>query len=572
MPKVSASALSQRRLAVLASSFIIVSLVLAGRFFHLQIARHDEYVALARGQQQTREVLTPERGRIFAHDKTGARYPLAVNKPFIAVYAVPKLIRDPDGVATALAPVLNRSVEDLAGRLKKIDDPYELLGRGLDETIEAKVLDLNLTGIGTSRELGRYYPASATAAQVLGFVGYRGDERIGQYGLEGFYESWLRGQSGAFVGTKDARLGRLFTGAQQFTAAQAGADLLLTVDQNVQFKTEEILGAVMKRWQATRGTALVLEPKTGKVLALANAPAFNPNRYGAVSDSDVFLNYALQARFEPGSIFKPITMAAGIDAGVITPSTVYRDTGERTFGQYTIRNFDLKARGVQTMTQVIERSLNTGAVFVEELLGREHFREYLERFGFGKKTGVDLTGEIAGDLANLFTIRDVNFATAAFGQGIAVTPLEMASAIGAIANGGKLMRPYLVDRIEYADGRSTATNPAVMAEPISRETAALTAAMMVSAVENGYDRARIPGYSIAGKTGTAQIPKPGAGYEEDFIHSFVGFAPAFDPRFLILLKIERPRGIEFASNSLTPSFRELTQFLLNYYEIPPDRP
>ncbi|MBI4385729.1 penicillin-binding protein 2, partial [Candidatus Parcubacteria bacterium] len=447
-----------------------------------------------------------------------------------------------------------------------------LLGRGLDEIIGDKVLDLNLTGIGTSRELGRYYPASATAAQVLGFVGYRGDERVGQYGLEAFYESWLRGQSGAFVGTKDARLGRLFTGAQQFTAAQAGADLLLTIDQNVQFKAEEILGAVVERWQATRGTALVLEPKTGKVLALANAPSFNPNSYGAVSDIDAFLNYALQARFEPGSIFKPITMAAGIDAGVITPSTVYRDTGERTFGQYTIRNFDLKARGVQTMTQVIEHSLNTGAVFVEELLGRERFREYVERFGFGKKTGVDLAGEISGDLANLFTSRDVNFATAAFGQGIAVTPLEMASAIGAIANGGKLMRPYLVERIEYADGRSATTNPAVMAEPISRETAALTTAMMVSAVENGYDRARIPGYSIAGKTGTAQIPKPGAGYEEDFIHSFVGFAPAFDPRFLILLKIERPRGIEFASNSLTPSFKELTQFLLNYYEIPPDRP
>ncbi|MBI2625619.1 penicillin-binding protein 2 [Candidatus Parcubacteria bacterium] len=572
MPKVSASALSQRRIAILASSFVIVSLVLAGRFFHLQIARHDEYVALARGQQQTREVLAPERGRIFAQDKTGARYPLAVNKPFSTVYAVPKLIQDSGAAAAALAPVLNRSVEDLAERLKKTDDPYELLGRGLDEIIGDKVLDLNLTGIGTSRELGRYYPASATAAQVLGFVGYRGDERVGQYGLEDFYEGWLRGQSGAFVGTKDARLGRLFTGAQQFTAAQAGADLLLTIDQNVQFKAEEILGAVVKRWQATRGTALVLEPKTGKVLALANAPSFNPNSYGAVSDIDAFLNYALQARFEPGSIFKPITMAAGIDAGVITPSTVYRDTGERTFGQYTIRNFDLKARGVQTMTQVIEHSLNTGAVFVEELLGRERFREYVERFGFGKKTGADLAGEISGDLANLFTSRDVNFATAAFGQGIAVTPLEMASAIGAIANGGKLMRPYLVERIEYADGRSATTNPAVMAEPISRETAALTTAMMVSAVENGYDRARIDGYRIAGKTGTAQIPKPGAGYEEDFIHSFVGFAPAFDPRFLILLKIERPRGIEFASNSLTPSFKELTQFLLNYYEIPPDRP
>ncbi len=571
MVRMSGNPLSSRRLVVVATGFFIGALIVATRFFHLQVRRHDDYVALAQSQQQTREVLRADRGRIFSQDKTGARYPLAVNKQLVTVYAVPKLIQDPEAAAVALAPILDRSVEELAPHLEKSDDPYELLARGLAESIAERVSSLNLPGVNASREIARSYPASSTAAHLLGFVGYRGDDRVGQYGLEGAYEDVLRGEAGSFVGAKDAKRGKLFTGSQKFTEPQPGADLVLTIDQNVQFKAEAVLAAVVERWKAARGTAIVLDPKTGRILALAGMPGFNPNSYGGVSDIDVFRNYAIQARFEPGSVFKPITMAAGIDAGVVTPSTTYEDTGARTFGRYTIRNFDERSRGVQTMTQVIERSLNTGAVYVEELLGHERFREYVERFGFGRKTGVDLTGEIAGDLANLRTDREVNFATASFGQGIAVTPLELASAIGAIANGGKLMRPYVVDRIVYSDGRETATQPVVAGEPVRRETAALTAAMMVSAVDNGHDRARVPGYSIAGKTGTAQIPKPGEGYEEDFIHSFVGFAPAFDPTVLVLLQIERPRGIAFASNSLTPSFRDLMKFLLDYYEVPPDR-
>lgn len=572
MVRMSGNPSNSRRLIVVAAGFFVGALVIATRFFHLQVRRYDDYVALARSQQQTREVLRAERGRIFSQDKIGARYPLAVNKQFVTVYAVPKLVQDPSAAAVALAPILDRSVEELTLRLEKSDDPYELLARGLDETIAGRISSLNLPGVNAIREIARSYPASSTAAQVLGFVGYRGDDRVGQYGLEGFYEEVLRGAAGSFVGAKDATRGKLFTGSQEFTEPRPGADLVLTIDQNVQFKVEEVLAAVVERWSVTRGTAIVLDPKTGRILALAGTPAFNPNSYGSVSDIDVFRNYAIQARFEPGSVFKPITMAAGIDAGVIAPSTTYEDTGARTFGRYTIRNFDERARGVQTMTQVIEHSLNTGAVYVEELLGHERFRDYVERFGFGRKTGIDLAGEAAGDLANLRTNRDVNFATASFGQGIAVTPLEMASAISAIANGGKLMRPFVVDRIVYPDGRETITQPAVIAEPVGREAAGLTAAMMVSAVDNGYDRARVPGYSVAGKTGTAQIPKPGYGYEEEFIHSFAGFAPAFDPKFLILLEIERPRGIAFASNSLTPSFRDLTKFLLDYYEVPPDRP
>ncbi|MBI2624383.1 penicillin-binding protein 2 [Candidatus Parcubacteria bacterium] len=560
-----------RRMLIVAVAFSLSAFAIATRFFHLQVRRHDDYVALARSQQQTRQVLIADRGRIFSQDKTGVRYPLAVNKEFVTVYAVPKVIRDSQAAAVALAPILNISVEELLPRLGKSDDPYELLSRGLDESAAKRIVALNIPGVNTGREIARSYPASSTAAHLMGFVGYRGDNRVGQYGLEGYYEELLRGERGSFSGAKDARRGKLFTGSQEFVDSQAGVDLVLTVDQNVQAKTEEALAMVAEKWGAARGTAIVLEPKTGKVLAMVVWPSFNPNDYGSVTDIGVFSNHAIQARFEPGSVFKPVTMAAGLDAGVITPATTYEDTGARTFGRYTIRNFDELARGVQTMTQVLENSLNTGAVFVEELLGHGRFREYVQRFGFGRKTGVDLTGEVAGDLANLSSSRDINFATASFGQGIAVTPIEIASAIGAIANGGKMMRPYVVDRFVYPDGSETVTRPAVISEPVGKEAAALTTAMMVSAVDNGYARAGLAGYSVAGKTGTAQIPKPGQGYEEDFIHSFAGFAPAFDPRFLILLQIERPRGISFASNSLTTTFRDLTQALLDYYEVPPDR-
>ena len=284
------------------------------------------------------------------------------------------------------------------------------------------------------------------------------------------------------------------------------------------------------------------------------------------------MNRGVQEIFEPGSSFKPITMAMGLDLGAITPQTTFKDEGSREAAGYRIKNFSEKIFGTVTMSQVLEKSINTGAMYVQDIVGDDNFLNYIINFGFGQKTGVDLPGEVYGGISNLYKGRKINFLTASFGQGIAVTPLQLINAYSAIANGGKLMRPYAVEKIIKEGGSEEMTQPEIVAIPISEKTAAKLKSMLVSVVDNGFDKARINGYDIAGKTGTAQIPDGKGGYlDNEYIHNFVGFAPAFDARFVILIKIDRPKGITFAADSLSPTFKEITQYLLNYYGIPPTR-
>ena len=265
-------------------------------------------------------------------------------------------------------------------------------------------------------------------------------------------------------------------------------------------------------------------------------------------------------------------MAAGLDLGVVTPQTTFIDVGFREEAGYKIKNFSEKIFGNVTMSEVLEKSVNTGVMHVQDLVGNDSFLNYVINFGFGQKTSIDLPGEANGDVSNLYSGRKINFLTASFGQGIAVTPVQLINAYSAIANGGKLMRPYVVKKIIKENGEEEATQPEIVAIPITEKTAAKLKSMLVSVVDNGFDKARIKGYDIAGKTGTAQVPDGKGGYfENEFIHNFVGFAPAFDPKFVILIKIDRPKGITFAADSLSPTFRDLTAYLLNYYNIPPTR-
>ena len=275
---------------------------------------------------------------------------------------------------------------------------------------------------------------------------------------------------------------------------------------------------------------------------------------------------------EPGSSFKPITMAMGLDLGVVTPQTTFKDDGFREVAGYRIKNFSERVFGTVTMSQVLERSVNTGAMYVQDQVGDDNFLNYAINFGFGQKTGIDLPGEVPGDITNLYSGRKINFLTASFGQGIAVTPVQLINAYSAIANGGKLMKPYIVEKIIKEGGEEEVIQPEIVAIPISEKTATKLKSMLVGVVDNGFDKARISGYDIAGKTGTAQIPDGKGGYlEDEYIHDFLGFAPAFDPKFVILIKVDRPKGITFAADSLSPTFRDIAVFLLNYYSIPPTR-
>ena len=545
---------------------------IATRFFSIQILKHGFYQALANDQQNLSQVLAPQRGEIFIQEKDNVWNPLAVNRDLEKVFLVPREVKDKNEVAAKIAPLLQMEEGRILEKLKNPEDPYEPLKSKLDDETAQKIKNFNLAGVHLVSENWRWYPQGTLASNVLGFLGIKNDQKTGQYGLEEFYENDLAGRSGFLKSQKDA-LGRwLMLADFSSEPAANGANLYLTLDQNIQYFTEQRLKEALKKWNSVSGCAIVLEPQTGAVRALASFPNFDPNEYGQVANADVFLNDCTQKVYEPGSVFKPITMAAGLDVGRVSPDTVFTDVGSLTIGKYIIKNAQEKTYGESTMTKVLEKSINTGAVFVERLIGGDVFKNYIEAFGFGEKCGIDLAGETAGSLKNINENKEINFATASFGQGISATPLEMASAIGAIANGGKLMRPYLVEKIVGSDGQEKTTQPKITRQVVSPQTAAKLTAMLVSTVRHGYDKVKIKNYYIAGKTGTAQVPDASqGGYSDQTIHSFVGYAPAFNPRFLIFLKMDNPQGIQFASESLAPVFGALAQYLLDYYEIPPEQ-
>lgn len=567
------------RFYLLVLIIISVGFILIFRLFTLQILKYDFYNNLAINQRETYQILFPKRGEIFIKDRFYGRnsssqlFPLAVNRNWPMVYAIPKEIENKDETVKLLALLLEIDEKVLEQRLNKRNDPYEPLKSKLSSEIADKIQDLNIKGINLASESWRYYPHGSLASHVIGFVGFSGEEKIGQYGVEGYYNKKLGGEYGFLEGEKDTR-GRLLAIAKRyFQPAEDGTDLVLTIDPNIQFFVEAKLKEVAERLDAEGGTIIVENPKTGEIEALANWPTFDLNNYSEVKDINIFMNPSVQSVFEPGSIFKPITMAAALDKKVLTPQTTYQDQGLVKIGGYTIENAVKTPQGIQTMTEVLEKSLNTGAVFVQQLMGKKTFKEYMEKFGFNKVTGIDLWGEVRGDISNLNNNRDIEYATAAFGQGIAVTPIELIAALGAIANHGKMMKPYIVEKVIHSDGEEKITEPKIIERVFSFETAETLTKMMVSVVENGWSKkARIPGYWIAGKTGTAQVPNSDkGGYSDKTIHSFGGFFPAFEPKFLILIKVDNPKGIPFASESIVPIFREIAEYIINYYEIPPTR-
>jgi len=551
---------------------LLFGAVLCSRLFFLQVRNFQYFSALARGQQSNFEVLMPPRGTIYMSSRSGETFPLAMNKRLSLVYAVPHEIQDDENFSKTISQILGLDQNEVAQKIKNKELYYKVLAQRVEEDKVSEIKKANLKGAYFVQETLRYYPNKDFASQVVGFWGYENLKRAGQYGLEKYFDDILAGKEGYLQGKQDA-LGRWISSQQEKEEpSQNGADIYLTLDYNIQYKAEEAIRGACEKWKAERGLIIVLETETGKVKALANWPNFDPNNYGEEKDLSIFQNDATERVFEPGSTFKPITMAAGLDLGVITPEMTYNDPGIIRFGSQTIENYDKKSHGTRTMTQVLEQSLNTGAVFVQQKIGKPKFKEYVQNFDFGKKTGIELPGETNGNIQNLNSDRDINYATASFGQGINMAPIQFIKAMSAIANRGMMMKPYLVDKKVFEGNRVEVTNPQVIKQVISPETAAYLSAMLVSVVKNGHAKAaQIPGYFIAGKTGTAQIPNVGtSGYSNETIHSFVGFFPAFDPKFIILVKLDKPQGAQYAESTAVPTFKGLAQYIIDYYEIPPD--
>jgi cell division protein FtsI/penicillin-binding protein 2 len=571
----------QRKISVIHFLFIVCFLFLGYRLYNIQIKDNLTFVNQAEALHDTTTILPSNRGLIYFQDKNKEYTPAAINKKYNTLYAIPKEIENPEETSEFLSEIIPLSYEQIFSRLSKIDDPYEPLVKKIEDDDLINIIEnAKIKGIYVGEEDYRYYPLGSSAAQVIGFVGETEDGLIkGRYGLESYYDTILSGKKGIFTGIKDA-LGRLVRSSfSEEEKAIEGISIETTIDKNIQFATDKILDDLIKYREASKGTIIVMEVKTGRILALANIPTFNLNDFSEIEDYSIFGNFATEERYEPGSVMKPFTMSAGIDTGVVTPDTTYVDKGYYDVGRFHIVNYGNEVYGKSTMRNVLEKSINTGAIFVAEKVGIDNLRKYFRKFGFSDITGVDLPLEISGDLSNLeYPAYNLSsFATASYGVGISVTPMELIKAYTAIANKGRLVTPYLVEstmdnegnRTTLMSGESFLNSPQV----IKQETAETLTSMLVGVIENGFgNNAKVKGYSIAGKTGTSYISlKDTKGYSDEVIHTFVGFFPASNPEYIILVKMDKPQwGKEAASYTVTIAFREVEQFLINYYNIPPD--
>ena len=564
---------SNGRIYILVGFIFLAIVLLVAKLYYLQVSSHEAYQLLAEDQHTIFQTLVPKRGEIFLQDRDGV-YAAAVNKETKLAYAVPKEIENPQKAAFDLAPILQMDAQELLGKLNKPEDGYELLKHRLsDEEIE-KIKELNSKGIHLADENYRYYPSGELASNVLGFVGWQGDELLGRYGIEASFEKELKGQEGTIFQNRDTSGRWISTGVRNLVPAKNGVDLVLTIDHIIQYETEKILKSAVEKFDAESGSIIVMEPSTGKILAMADYPTFNPNNYSQVENIDVFRNHSVSAPYECGSVYKAVTMAAGIDGGKISPDTTYVDTGSVQEAGYTIKNSQEKVYGKQTMTGVLENSINTGVIYVEKQLGNNNFLDYIKRFGFGDTTDISFLNESAGNISNLKNLKsDIQFFTASFGQGITVTPIQLISAYNALANGGVLMKPQIVDKIISDNGnREDVIAPTEVRRVISQSSADQVTKMLRSVVTNGHGKqANVPGYLVCGKTGTAQVASStDKGYEEGKTEgSFAGFAPMDNPKFSVLVKMDNPKAVQWAESSAAPTFGELMKFLLEYYNIEP---
>lgn len=576
------------RVRVLRAVFLVVSMLLISRLFFWQVVKGEELSTQARLQQIDNDSITARRGNILANDGTW----LAASTDYWTLYASrPQFDANIFQTARDLAPILTdipESTESAEIKQKRLEELIEEneerieemlskdelvwipLGRRLDDDKRAKIEELEISGLGFEPEEGRFYPEASTSAHLLGFVGKDEDgNNKGYFGLEGFYDFSLDGRPGFFQRESDARGNPLAFGRGKKLLAREGVDLVTHIDKTVQITIEEQLLRGIKKYQAKSGSIVVMNPRTGGILGMASYPSYDPREYYEYSDN-LFKNPVISDFYEPGSIFKPIVMAAGIDAGVISPDTRCDICGAPLkVDKYYIRTWNNEYYPGSTMTEVIQNSDNVGMAFVGQKLGQEKLYDYLDKFGIGHLTQIDLQGEFTTYMRERGTWNVVDLATTTFGQGIAVTPIQMVKAIAILANDGVSVSPQVVDNIA-TDGWEDDVEPVYGEQVISKKAADQITAMMVNAVSLGEANWAVPrGYEIAGKTGTAQLPVAGHYDEEKTIASFVGFAPPSDPQFLMLVMLREPQSSPWASETAAPLWFSIAEDLFPYLGIKP---
>jgi cell division protein FtsI/penicillin-binding protein 2 len=537
-------------------------LIIFLRLFQLQILNHSsskifDYLA-------ERKIL-PERGRIF--DRLSN--PLVLNNNSYLLYFEPKKINDPPQTIKKISTILEINEASLSSKFNKEKDwvAVTMVTKEKKEEIEK----LKISGLGFDYVLKREYPEASLAAHLLGFVGknYQGED-IGYFGIEGYYNKDLSGLPGFIQSEKDL-LGRpILVGKQEMVEPENGRDLILTIDKNIQGMIKEKLKKGIERYQAESGCVIAADPFSMAILALVCLPDYDPKNYFLFSE-EYFRNPAISDLYEPGSVFKPLIMAAAINEKKIKPDDFYNETGPIIIGEYSIRTWDNKYEGKISMTRILQKSSNVGMVYVGEKLGDEKLYDYLKKYGFGQPTGIDLQGEVSGYLKPKSQWYPIDFATVTFGQGIAVTPIQLIRAFAALVNGGVIFRPYVVLKIISSDGKQKIIKPKKECQVITNITSQIIKKMLMEVVENGEVKwARPKGYTLGGKTGTAQVPIKGHYDPQKTIASFIGFGPVKEPKFLVLVILRQPKTSPWGSETAAPLFFEIAKELLIYYNIPPD--
>ncbi len=555
---------------IMITGLILVSFI--GRLYQKSVIEHATKVQAAEHQYTSRKEVIGQRGQIVVPTNGGTTFfPLATNERRYQVLAVPKNIKDPKKTAQLLAPILSVSEEELRSKIDNDKLYIPPLQRRLTREQADKVADLKLRGVLLLPELVRTYPENSLAAQVMGFVNNDGQ---GNYGLEQAYDFALRGSEGYQVAQKDNQ-GRLIRLGDE-VKAKDGSTLVLTIDRELQYYTEKALAESVDKYAADGGSVVILDPKTGAILAMANYPTYDPNNFRDVSKDNqgVFINAAVSEVWEPGSTMKPLVMALAIDDKLVEPDT------KETFGaSIRVLNHDIytaekKAFGTETMTQVLENSDNVGMVWISNKLGNDKEYEGLKKFGFGAPPDIKFKNVVGGYLPNVKSWNDLTRATISFGQGVSISPLQLAVAYGSLANNGVMMKPYIVSSVLSGDEVLDKVEPKEVGRVVSEETSKKLGVMLESVVLNGHGkRAKVPGYRIGGKTGTAQVPNPQGGYYDDrHIGSFAGYFPISNPRYAMVVKLNNPKNVEFAESSAAPTFGQIATWVLSHRQVPQDNP
>ncbi len=570
---------SENRLRFISICILLFAAVLIGKLYMVQIILGKTFQEKAE-HQYVAGANYFDRGSIYFTQKNGSLVPAATVKTGFTLAINPEQLKktatDTDELLAKILTAVPVDKSVFSKAIQKKNDPYEELAKRLTFEEADKIQSLKDKNVSVYSDKWRTYPGNEMASQTLGFVGYGTDGKTlsGQYGLERYYEQVLaRSGDEAFVNF----FAEVFSNIKKSVTPGESreGDIITTIEPTVQSALEADLKKVQNTYSSEYTGGIIIDPKTGEIYAMALSPSFDPNNIKNVGNVGVFRNKLVEDRYEMGSIVKAITMAVGLDSKAVNARTTYNDPGCQTLNKKTFCNYDLVSHGsAVTMQEVLNHSLNTGVANVVMRMGNKKFIDYLYKFGVSTTTGIDLPNEGSSLVSNLKTGRDLEAAQASFGQGIALTPIQTVRALSVLANGGYLVTPHITKAIDYKiGGKKVIEYPKgeqVISPEASEEISRMLTVVVDNALKNGS--ARIDNYSLAAKTGTAQIASPNGGYYEDhYLHSFFGYFPSYDARFLIFLYTYYPKGVQYASETLTDTFIDMSKFLINYYDIPPDR-